>query len=96
MSTLSQFSGGGVKSVQRGTVSGITGTTTVTISSVNTSKAFVLVSFQSGGSVFGSGTGLSPSASAALTSSTQLTVNRGYMSTVLSYPSIDWQVVEYY
>jgi hypothetical protein len=95
MSTLSQFSGGGVKSIQRGTVSNITTTTTVTISSVDTSKAIVLVSFQNGASFNGSA-GFASSASAALTSSTQLTVKSGYTATVLGYPSIDWQVVEYY
>lgn len=43
MSTLSQFGGGGVKSIQRGTISvsagGGTGSNTATITSVDTAKA---------------------------------------------------------
>ena len=43
MSTLSQFSGGGVKSIQRGTISitGFATSSTATINLVNTSKTMI-------------------------------------------------------
>lgn len=46
--------GGGINSIQRGTV---TGTSTVTISSVDINKTFVNVSFRSTGSTSESGSG---------------------------------------
>ena len=58
MSTLtgliSAGGGGGINSIQRGTV---TGTSTVTISSVDTTKTFVNVSFTSTGSTSATGSG---------------------------------------
>ena len=88
MSTLSQFMGGGIKSVQRGVFAGSTTETTINISAVNPAKAFVNVM---SGSVYG-GSGTSWWY-ARLTSSTKLAV---LAISGGSAASMSWEVIEFY
>ena len=91
MSTLSQFSGGGVKSVQRGTitVSGTSQTNTATITAVDTSKSMISFTGFSGGamSTYDNWPRL------FLTNSTTVTATRNgsSFSVVVSY-----EVIEFY
>jgi hypothetical protein len=81
--------GGGVKSVQRGSISTNTGVSTsvsVTISSVNTSKAVLFIN----GYMALSGTPYP--VKGALTNSTTITISFNTSVTI----NADWQVVEYY
>lgn len=95
MSTLSQFSGGGVKSVQRGTITigGNFPTTetskTQTISAVDTSKS---ITNYLGSSTSANVVGMV--ARLSLTNSTTITATRAindYIATIVSY-----EVIEYY
>lgn len=94
MSTLSQFFGGGIKSIQRGSTTTTGSSDTVTISSVDTTKSVVIATDRSGQSLNGSA-GLSPSASGVLTDATTLTVHRGYVVNSVVNPTLDWQVIEF-
>jgi hypothetical protein len=97
MSTLSQFAGGGIKSVQRGTTS-VTTTSTVTISSVDTSKSVVIATVKSGTNRYVTvDAWWACTASTALTNSTTITLTNGAYSTSTHGTSdVAWQVVEYY
>lgn len=96
MSTLSQFSGGGIKSIQRGSSSG-TANRTVTISAVNTTKTVVYSSCASGAYNF---TGDPPTAvidGCYLLNSTTLQIVAGARNGGNSAnATVYYQVVEYY
>lgn len=86
MSTLSQFSGGGIKSIQRGTIS-LTPTiasSTATIQAVNTSKTMLN---------FVGASGSINSARISLTNSTTVTAD-GFVSSGTA--SVGYEVVEFY
>jgi hypothetical protein len=88
MSTLSQFSGGGIKSNQFGSVTAGPGSSgTIPISSVDTSKAFVIYE---GGTAVSSINAIS--ARFTLTNSTTVT----YSSTGTSNGTAYWRVIELY
>lgn len=98
MSTMSQFFGGGIKSIQRGTK---TGAGTLAISAVNLDKAVVISSCSSGVSEYDVNTQNAVShaktMSVRLFSNVQLTFQDGAS---LSFPTttnstVDWQVIEY-
>jgi hypothetical protein len=98
MSVASQFSGGGIKSIQRGTVSLVSDAATVTITAVNTSKSMLIANSNSGVS-YDAGNNVSYAliARARLNSSTQVVVTIEtpiYVNAV--YPIVDWQVIEYF
>lgn len=101
MSVLSQFFGGAIKSIQRGSTTIISGfSATVTISSVNTAKSIVIATFRNGhgDSALNSDTNVSISASGVLTNSTTLTVFRGsggVFNNPNPYPTLDWQIIEF-
>lgn len=86
MSNFSDFFGGGVKSVQRGTTAPNTNAMTATISSVNTSKSMVNLTCASGT--------FAGRLSAVLTNSTTLTFNPtgGADNYWFTYT---WEVIEF-
>lgn len=97
MSSLSQFAGSGIKSIQRGTIavtltSGI-GTATATITSVNTSRSTI----EFLGATVGSTLGLPIGARVALTNATTVTAD-AYGGNGTSGPivTVGYQVVEYF
>ena len=90
MSTLSQFFGGGIKSVQRGFYNGGSATNaTITISPVNTSKSFCsLLSYGSiGGGVFNA---------ASMTLVNSSTIEFAAHTGALHNSKISWEVIEFY
>lgn len=88
MSTLSQFVAGGVKSVQRGSISFSVTSAAASISPVDTAKAVVVFGgFRSNDSDFRT----SPSVS--LASSTSVLASR---SASVGTVTVEWQVIEYY
>lgn len=96
MSTLTQFAGGGIKSVQRGTIS-FTGALTAgaTINSVNVNKTMVNYLGQTGyynttSSIFADGIGL---ARLSLDNSTTVTATRVTASTSLHV--VSYEVIEF-
>ncbi len=91
MSNLSEFIGGGIKSVQTGTTP-TTFSTTVTINAVDTAKSFVTIN---GTSANSSSSSSSPYGRAILLNSTTVQIdelNAFSNATVNVY----WSVVEYY
>jgi len=96
MSNLSQFGGGGIKSIQRGTIavtltSGI-GTNTATITAVTTSKSTI----EFLGATVGSALGLPIGARVALTNGTTVTADAyGGNGTTGPIVTVGYQVVEY-
>jgi hypothetical protein len=94
-----------IKSIQRGSTAGsVNSTTAVTISSVDTSKAFVSASFKNGYGAGGAGggtadnaVGVSVSGGAALTGSTTITIYFGvaYSTSNNSGGTVYWEVIEY-
>jgi len=108
MSTLSQFSGGGIKSIQRGTIT-FTNTgnnyvspSTATISAVNTAKTMLNFCGCASGSSYSNSNGVAVVASVALTNSTTVTAsfNTPIISYVYSSPgtptSVSYEVIEYF
>lgn len=97
MSNLSQFFGGGVKSVQRGAVSLPASTTsvTVTVTSVTTSKAVLIVTSRvtpTNNNTLTDFTSASQFVSGQLTNATTISITRGKTG----YPmTVEWQLVEY-
>jgi hypothetical protein len=81
MSVASQFGGGGIKSIQRGTVS-VLSTATVTITAVNTAKTMLNYLGDAAGSAF-----------LQLTSSTQITFTSGDGN---FSKSVSYEVIEYF
>lgn len=99
MSTLSQFSGGGIKSIQSGSSSG-TANRTVTISAVNTTKTVVYSSCASGAYRFSTDPATAVIDGCYLLNSTTLQIVAGYRATGGGYSNdaatVYYQVVEYY
>ena len=91
MSTLSQFSGGGIKSIQRGTIS-VNSTATATITAVNTAKTVLNYCGCKSGLYYG-GVFTAATAYISLTSSTQITAAAiaGHTAATVSY-----EVIEYF
>ena len=74
MSTLSQFSGGGIKSIQRGAIASFFPTSTATITAVNTAKTMLnFCGCSDGYAVISAGVEGFAGSRIALTSSTQVT-----------------------
>ena len=93
MSTLSQFSGGGIKSIQRGTIT-VSTTATATITAVNTAKTMLNFCGCSNG-ISGDSVSVALLARIALTSSTQVTASG--RSAYASYiPIVSYEVIEYF
>lgn len=94
MSNLSQFGGGGIKSIQRGTVSVSTaagsGTGTATITSVNTSKS--VVSFLG----FTPGSGFSGVYYGRVELTNATTVTATATGSASATVSVGYEVVEFY
>lgn len=98
MSTLTQFFGGGIKSIQRGEIQIANGATsaTATISAVDTAKTIVnFCGSKSGYYLVTSPSYITLTASIALTSSTQLTATTRLSSTTAN-PSVSYEVIEYF
>ena len=92
MSNLSEFIGGGIKSVQTGTTATGVTATNVTINAVDTAKSFVTIN---GTSANPSSSSASPYGRAILLNSTTVQIdelNAFTNATVTVY----WSVVEYY
>lgn len=92
MTTLSQFMGGGIKSVQRGVFAGTTSTAeaTINISPVNPAKAFVNMNST-----------LSPPSGSyrgkiRLSSSTTLAVVSVVITSTEVAEPLNWEVIEFY
>ena len=99
MSNLSQFGGGGVKSVQRGTItvniagSATTYSNTATITAVDTSKSVLTLL----GAAYPASTNYGPAtARVELTNSTTVTAYAGHNSGGVGNYIIGYQVVEFY
>lgn len=91
MSNLSEFIGGGIKSVQTGTTA--TGsTTTVTINAVDTAKSFVCIN---GTSAFVGGSNAPPYGRATLLNATTVQIDELNASSGITI-TVYWSVVEYY
>lgn len=97
MSTLSQFAGGGVKSVQRGTA--VAGN--IAISPVNTAKSVVIATVSNGSVQYKDGLNANAyyggSARVELANTQFITIT--YASTIGTFvtsPIVAWQVIEYY
>jgi hypothetical protein len=96
MSTLSQFTGGGIKSIQRGTIS-VSGSATATITAVNTAKTIVNYCGCASGRVWsGTDSDISIMARIALISSTQITANTNVTSSFGAAPTVSYEVIEYF
>ena len=94
MSTLTQFSGGGIKSIQRGTIS-ISGSSsaTATVTSVNTAKSLLTHLGQSGYYSASSTDGLG-NVRISLTNATTITAAAGATPNVVPY-TVSYELVEY-
>lgn len=92
MSVLTQFVGGGIKSIQRGVTGSVvvSGTETITINSVDTSKS-VLINL--GVTTTNTGTFYTAQGYFELTNSTTITFYNGGGSNSCKGA---WQIVEYY
>lgn len=102
MSTLSQFSGGGIKSIQRGTITvptagGSGSSATATITAVNTAKTILnycgCASGQKGAT---SSSNAAVMARIALTSSTQITASTNVSTGGGTVPTVSYEVIEYF
>lgn len=108
MSTLSQFSGGGIKSIQRGTITfansgyNYVSPSTATISAVNTAKTMLNFCGCASGSSYSNSNGVGVVASVALTNSTTVTAifNTPISTFAYSNPgyptSVSYEVIEYF
>ena len=99
MSTLSQFSGGGIKSIQRGTIStnASTLTATATITAVNTAKTILNYCGCASGRHYQNATyDISIMARIALTSSTQITASTNIGTATGALPTVSYEVIEYF
>jgi len=93
MSTLSQFSGGGIKSIQRGTIAVNNAVTvTATITAVNTAKTILNYCGCKSGLYYG-GIFTAATAYIRLTSSTQITAAAIANHTVAT---VSYEVIEYF
>jgi hypothetical protein len=93
MSTLSQFAAGGIKSIQRGTIT-VSTTATATITAVNTAKTMLNFCGCSSG-ILGASSSVALLARIALTSGTQVTASG--LSAFPNYtPIVSYEVIEYF
>ena len=94
MSTLTQFSGGGIKSIQRGTIS-ISGSSsaTATVTSVNTAKSLLTHLGQSGYYSASSTDGLG-NVRISLTNATTITAAVAVTPNIVPY-AVSYELVEY-
>lgn len=94
MSTLSQFSGGGIKSIQRGSSAG-SSNRTVTITAVDVNKSIVISNCSSGlrGDVDGDITVID---GCYLANSTTIQIVAGAPGASSTDANVHWQVIEYY
>ena len=93
MSTLSQFSGGGIKSIQRGVINVASTSTTATITAVNTAKTILNFCGCSAGR--NTSYVLSDMARIELTNSTQITATR-MPGNASPAPTVSYEVIEYF
>ena len=93
MSTLTQFTGGGIKSVQRGFITVNASTVTATINAVNLNKSTLVHLGQSGYYTTSSFEGVSD-VRIALTSSTQITASTAATPNAVTYV-VSYEVIEY-
>lgn len=101
MSVASQFSGGGIKSIQRGTVSVSSGSATATITAVNTAKTMLnfcgctsgVMSANVGGTIID---GAAVLARIDLTSSTVVTASAPTSYGSISSIVVSYEVIEYF
>lgn len=98
MSNLSQFGGGGIKSIQRGNITvniagtGTTYSNTATITAVDTSKSVLSLL----GHTFPASTNFGPAvARLELTNGTTVTAFAGHSGGAVGNYIVGWQVVEY-
>jgi hypothetical protein len=97
MSTLSQFSGGGIKSIQRGTILVTNISATATITAVDTAKTMLnFCGCSSGRFLPGYSTDVSIMARIALTSSTQITSSQNVSSASGTSTTVSYEVIEYF
>jgi hypothetical protein len=105
MSTLSQFTGGGIKSIQRGVISFASGgggfyntTQTATITAVDMAKTMLnFCGSRSGVNNSGGSSAYSVAGSIALTSSTVVTASSPSVFTSFGAPpSVSYEVIEFY
>ena len=97
MSTLSQFSGGGIKSIQRGTITiGLTASTAVaaTITAVNTAKTILNYCGCTSG-LKTSSSAMSEMARIELSSSTQITAT-SRTGSMTNNVVVSYEVIEYF
>ena len=94
MSTLTQFSGGGIKSIQRGTIS-ISGSSsaTATVTSVNTAKSLLTHLGQSGYYSSSGSDGLG-NVRISLTNATTITAAAAATPNIVPY-AVSYELVEY-
>jgi len=94
MSTLSQFAAGGIKSIQRGTISSVvlSSSTTATITAVNTTKTILNYC----GCSTGSSGSISDVVRIALTSSTTITLTPRAAIAWSVPPVVSYEVIEYF
>jgi hypothetical protein len=94
MSTLTQFSGGGIKSIQRGTISISTGSSaTATVTSVNTAKS-LLTHLGHSGYYSSSTTDGAGNVRISLTNATTITATVGATPNLVPY-TVSYELVEY-
>lgn len=91
MSNISQFGGGAIKSIQRGTINATAGGATATISAVNTSKTELR--FLGGGDYMGV-TGYPVFARVVLTNSTTVTATASNSNGGIC--TVSWELTEFY
>jgi hypothetical protein len=95
MSTLSQFSGGGVKSVQRGTIiiNLSSSSATATVNSVDVNKSLLTHLGKTG--YYSSSSDGTSDTRISLTNGTTITANSTLTAVTTSY-AISYELVEYY
>ena len=93
MSTLSQFAAGGIKSIQRGTIS-VNTTAAATITAVNTAKT--MLNFCGSQSGYASSYAHSNGAMIQLTSSTQVTATAQNLNFLNPAAIVSYEVIEYF
>ena len=93
MSALSQFFGGGIKSIQRGTIT-VSSTAAATITAVNTAKT--MLNFCGSQSGFSNSFGNPNGAMIRLTNSTQVTATAQSLGTLDTAAVVSYEVIEYF
>jgi hypothetical protein len=93
MSTLSQFAAGGIKSIQRGTIS-VNTVAAATITAVNTAKT--MLNFCGSQNGYSSPYANPNGAMIQLTSSTQVTATAQSLLTLSPAAVVSYEVIEYF